>query len=93
MPSERTKKVKEARSAQMKSINEKRRSEREARTAASVGKNIVYDHATGGLYSKAKFSYHIGNSLRHRFEGYKHSRVAKRTRKDLRKDRKRRMSE
>ena len=89
---ERTKQVTEARSAQMRSRNESRRSATEARTAAGVGKNIAYDRVTAGLYSKAKFSYHIGNSFRHRLEGRKQLRIAKKARRALRKNQKRSQS-
>ena len=87
---ERTKKVKEVRSAQMKSINEKRRAANEARTAVNVGKNIALDHATGGFYSKAKFSFHLGKSLGHVLERRRQEKIAKRARKVLKRDRKKR---
>ena len=90
---ERTKKVKEARSARMKSINEGRRARKEARAAADAGKSIALDHATGGLYSKARFSFHLGKSLSHVLERGSQEKIAKKAVKALRKDKKRRSHE
>jgi hypothetical protein len=83
---QRKQKISEFRSAQMKSINERRRAGKEVKTAKDIGKNIALDHATHGLYSKGVFSVHALKSVQHYTESRRQRSEASRLRKELRKD-------